>query len=65
MDRKPHWGAENARRRAAKAYDEVAAFWDERGYSAKASRERGLAGKERKGAELERLRARRGDGGAD
>jgi len=65
MDRKPRWGAENAHRRAAKAYDEVAEFWDERGDPAKASRERVLAGKERKDAELERLRARRGDPTAD
>jgi histidinol-phosphate/aromatic aminotransferase/cobyric acid decarboxylase-like protein len=56
MDRKPHWGAESARRRAAKACDETAEFWDERGDAVRASRERLRAQQEREGAERERLR---------
>ena len=63
MDREPRWGAESACNRAAKAHDEAAAFWDECGAPDKALRERLLAGKERRGAELECLRGRRGDRG--
>ena len=53
-----HTRAQHAHERAAQTHERAARFFDDRGEVELAARERGLARKDREGAELEQDRAR-------